>query len=119
MDERSELGPDEKIVQEAKDRFKRVQDWEIQFRELYNVDVKFANGDSDNGWQWPDDLRKDREINKRPSLTINKTAQHVAQIVNDALAHDVTGQQRDIRTDASRDDGVILVCRGGRRKTRR
>ena len=84
MDERSELGPDEKIVQEAKDRFKRVQDWEIQFRELYNVDVKFANGDSDNGWQWPDDLRKDREINKRPSLTINKTAQHVAQIVNDA-----------------------------------
>lgn len=78
------LTPDQKIVQEAKDRFKRVQDWESNFRSLYVIDVKFANGDSDNGWQWPDDLRKDREINKRPSLTINKTAQLVAQITHAA-----------------------------------
>lgn len=83
-DDRQELSEDEKILQEAKDRFARVQEWESYFRNLYVVDVKFANGDSDNGWQWPDDLRRDREVNKRPALTINKTAQHVALITNEA-----------------------------------
>ena len=48
---------DEKIVQEAKDRFKKCQDWESDFLRLFVMDVKFANADSDNGWQWPDDLR--------------------------------------------------------------
>ena len=47
---RGEMSPDEKIIQEAKDRFKKVQDWEADFRRLYLMDVKFANGDSDNGW---------------------------------------------------------------------
>lgn len=75
---------DNDILEEAKDRFQRCLDWESTFRTLYVMDVKFANGDSDNGWQWPDDLRKDREVNKRPALTINKTARHVAMITNDA-----------------------------------
>lgn len=75
---------DKAILQEAKDRFKRDYDWEVQFRALYVQDVKFANGDSDNGWQWPEDLRRDRETNKRPALTINKTQRHVALITNDA-----------------------------------
>src|ERR1019366_614500 len=75
---------DEKIVQEAKDRFKKCQDWESDFRRLYLMDVKFANADSDNGWQWPDDLRRDREVNKRPALTINKTSRLVSMITNDA-----------------------------------
>ena len=75
---------DEKIVQEAKDEYKLDMDWESDFRNLFRQDVKFANGDSDNGWQWPDDLRKDREKNKRPALTINKTAQYVKLITNNA-----------------------------------
>src|SRR6185437_9630767 len=79
-----DMSPDEKIVQEAKDRFKRCQDWESDFRRLYLMDVKFANADSDNGWQWPDDLRADREVNKRPALTLNKVQRLVAMITNDA-----------------------------------
>jgi len=75
---------DEKIVQEAKDEFKLDMDWESDFRRNYVLDVKFSNGDSVNGWQWPDDLRKDREKNKRPALTINKTAQYVKLITNNA-----------------------------------
>lgn len=74
---------DEKIIQEAKDRFTRCQDWESGFRNLYVIDVKFANADSDNGWQWPDDLRRDREVNKRPSLTVNKVGPLCAMITND------------------------------------
>ncbi len=79
-----ELSDDDRIVIEAQDRFKRCQDWEAEFQTLYKDDVKFANGDSDNGWQWPRDLKKEREKNKRPALTINKTAGYVNLIVNDA-----------------------------------
>jgi hypothetical protein len=75
---------DKKILQEAKDNFKRWQDWEVDFRSRYIADVKFANADSDNGWQWPQDLRADREANKRPALTINKVGRLGAMITNDA-----------------------------------
>ncbi len=78
------LDPKDRLLREAKERFKRAQDWEGGWRKLYIDVVKFANGDSDNGWQWPDDLRRDREVNKRPALTINKTSRLVAMITNDA-----------------------------------
>jgi hypothetical protein len=84
VDENDPDAEDKKILQEAKDNFKRWQDWETDFRSRYINDIKFANADSDNGWQWPQDLRADREANKRPALTINKTARLVAMITNDA-----------------------------------
>lgn len=71
------------IVLEAQDRFKRCNDWESTFQTLYKDDVKFVHGDSDNGWQWPRDLKKEREKNKRPALTINKTRNYCNLIVND------------------------------------
>lgn len=80
-DERS---ADDKIVQTAKERFRRCEDWESSFRRLFVDDLKFANGDSDNHWQWPDALRRMREVDRRPCLTINKTRQHNLQIINDA-----------------------------------
>lgn len=83
-DERPELSEDDKILREAKDRFKRCEDWESEFQTLYKDDVKFANADSDNGWQWPQGLKQERDVNKRPSLTINKVAQKCNLIVNDA-----------------------------------
>jgi hypothetical protein len=77
---------DDAIVLEAQERLKRWRDYEGDFPDLYKDDVKFANGDSDNGWQWPRDLFNERTsgTNKRPALTINKVAQKVALIVNDA-----------------------------------
>src|ERR1017187_1243536 len=99
---------DEKIVQEAKDRFKRCQDWESDFRRLYIADVKFSNGDSDNGWQWPDDLRKDREKNKRPALTINKTAQYVKLITNNARQNKPSISIKPMGQEASYDAAQIL-----------
>ena len=99
---------DEQIVQEAKDRFKKCMDWEALFRQLFIFDVKFANGDSDNGWQWPDALRKDREINKRPALTINKTAQFVALITNNARQNKPSINIKPMGQEASYDAAQIL-----------
>lgn len=72
------------IVKEAKDRFKRCEDAESSFRKLFVEDMKFANGDPDNNWQWPDQIRQSRDGDQRPCLTINKVRQHNLQIINDA-----------------------------------
>jgi hypothetical protein len=76
--------PNAKIVAEAKERFARCEEAESEFRKRFVEDLRFANGDSDNGWQWPDQIRTTREGDSRPCLTINKTRQHNLQIINDA-----------------------------------
>src|SRR5438067_5070520 len=76
--------PKPDLIQEAKDRFKRCQDWEAEARKRFVADRKFANADSDNMWQWDDRIAGDRIRDNRPMLTINKTQQHNLQIVNDA-----------------------------------
>lgn len=74
----------DRILSEAKKRFKRSQDYEKQARIRMVADVKFANGDSDNNWQWDETLRSDRELDSAPCLTINRIRQHNLQIINDA-----------------------------------
>lgn len=75
--------PDQKILDEAKDRFKLCVDWESDQRKLFLDDVKFAWADADNKWQWEDDVANDREVGKKPILTVNKVRQHNNQIIND------------------------------------
>lgn len=106
--ERAEMTPDERIVQEAKDRFARAEDWESEFWQLYVADIKFALGDSDNGWQWPDDLRKDRETNKRPTLTINKVGPLCRLITNDQRQNKSSVTIRPANDAASYDAAQIF-----------
>lgn len=76
---------DDTILEQARKRFKRCVEWESPARALYRADVKFANADSDNNWQWPETLYGTRDLDDRPCLTINKTRQHNKIIKNDAL----------------------------------
>lgn len=71
------------ILLEAKQRFKRCEEWEAQARVYFNYDYKFANADSNNMYQWDNWVVGDRQTAKRPCLTINKTQQHNLQIIND------------------------------------
>jgi hypothetical protein len=75
---------DEKIITEAKDDFKRCEEWESQFQPRFIDDVKFANADSDNMWMWDDQVSQSRVETDKPCLTINRTRQHNLQIINDA-----------------------------------
>jgi hypothetical protein len=77
------LSGDDKIIAEAKRRFKACEDWEATARVNFEYDYKFANGDSVNMYQWDNWVVGDRIDNKRPCLTINKTMQHCLQIIND------------------------------------
>ena len=78
------LTGDAKILREAKDRLEYCSNKEGECRKLFLEDLKFANGDSNNGYQWPNDIQTNRNREKRPCLTINKTHQHNLQIINDA-----------------------------------
>lgn len=73
------------IVEEATKRFRRCAEWESSARENFLNDYKFRHGDSYNGYQWPNRVRNNREIDARPCLTMNITAQHNLQITNEAL----------------------------------
>lgn len=75
------LDPD---VAEAQRRFAACSRWEDDARQRWIEDYKFAEGDADNGYQWPNDLRRSRNTDARPSLTLNKVRQHNLQIINDA-----------------------------------
>lgn len=75
---------DDKIVAEAKARWKRAQEWESAARAIYAEDIKFAEADSDHAdWQWPGAVMDERG-DARPCLVMNKTRQHCLQIINDA-----------------------------------
>jgi len=75
---------DEKLVEECHDEFKRCEDRESDARTKWRADLRFANGDPDNGYQWDEKMRSRREADNRPCLTINKVKQHNRQITNDA-----------------------------------
>src|SRR4249920_1835860 len=72
------------VVDEAKRRFQRCSEWEAQSRQLFIEDLKFSYGDADNGYQWPSAIRRSRDVDSKPCLTMNLIRQHNLQIINDA-----------------------------------
>jgi hypothetical protein len=99
---------DDKILEEARKRFRRVSEYESSARDLYEDDVRFANADSDNGYQWPETIREGRTKEQRPCLTINKTRQHCLQIINDARQNKPGIEVRPIGEQASYDAAKIF-----------
>lgn len=81
MEEKTAVDPDKSVVELAKERFERCREAYSSTRALAILDTKFVMGDSDNGWQWPDEIMKGRGED-RPCLTVNMTAQHCNQIIN-------------------------------------
>lgn len=71
------------VVDEAKRRFQRCSEWEANARERFIEDLKFSYGDSDNGYQWPNAVRRSRDVDSRPCLTMNILRQHNLQIINE------------------------------------
>jgi hypothetical protein len=108
MAEDGKLSDDEKIIKEAKEDFKRCEDWESEFQPRFINDVKFANGDSDNNWQWDDAVRSGRIDNQKPCLTINKTRQHNLQIINDAKQNKPGVNIRPVGGEATYDAAQVF-----------
>lgn len=87
-DERLEgLKGDERIVMEARIRWQRCKEWQDQADKWWLDDTKFANADTRNHDQWPDDVWGQRTApgEDRPCLTINKTRVHNRLLINESL----------------------------------
>lgn len=70
----------DKIIKEALERFKFSQDGSSQIREWALEDIRFGR----LGEQWPEDVRKMRQEEGRPCLTVNRLPSFIRQVVNDA-----------------------------------
>lgn len=101
------LTGDERIIAEAQRRFEQCEQWESRARKLFLEDIKFANADADNGYQWPNDIRRNRDIDERPCLTINKTRQHNLQIINDAKQNKPRAAVRPVSNGATFDAAQV------------
>ncbi len=75
---------DDGIVQEAVERWKACREWQGTEDERTREDIKFANGDARNAWQWPTKIYEARtsDGNDMPCLTINSTRVHNDLIIN-------------------------------------
>jgi hypothetical protein len=74
------MAKDDDKLKEGREAFQRAADAETDNRRTYLDDYRFARLEE----QWPEDIRKQREIEGRPILTINKLNAFIRQVVNDA-----------------------------------
>jgi hypothetical protein len=98
---------DDEIITEAKARFQRCEDFEGDFRKLFTDDLKFVNADSDNGYQWPEAMMKQRTEDARPCLTINKTRQHALMVINEAKENKPQVRVSAVGGDASYESAQV------------
>lgn len=98
----------DEVVNEAHARFKRCAEWESVSRERNLEDLKFAEADSDNGYQWPNAIRKAREVDARPCLTLNITRQHNLQIINEMKKNRTGIAMRPTGNGATKDSADVL-----------
>lgn len=113
VDDLENLTGDDLVVSEAKKRFDQCLSWESGARQGFLEDIKFANADSINCWQWPNEIRRNRDIEERPVLTVNKTHQHCLQIINEAKQNPTGIKIRATGSGSTHDSAEILesVCR--------
>lgn len=71
---------DDDILEEARGAFQLAADAEAENRRDALDDLRFAR----LGQQWPDKVRREREQEGRPCLTINRLPTFIRQVVNDA-----------------------------------
>jgi hypothetical protein len=97
------LPGDQGIVQEANERWKACKDWQGVEDERSREDIKFANGDARNAWQWPDKIYQERTggESELPCLTINNTRVHNDLIINQIAKNNYGPKIRPVGGEAS------------------
>jgi len=75
----------ETVVAECRERLDEAWEYERENREEASIDLAFVAGD-----QWPEAVRRDREAQRRPMLTINRLPQFLRQVTNDIRQADMS-----------------------------
>jgi len=100
---------EESVVRDAQEKWQRCYDWEQASRQVALEDYKFANGDSENNYQWPGDVltAMGGPESDKPILTINKVRQNCLQITNDAKKNKPSMKFRPVGNGATAQSAQI------------
>ncbi len=96
------------VINEARKRFDRCSEWEAVARQRFIDDIKFAQGDSDNNFQWPNGIRNSRDTQGKPSLTMNLIKQHNNMISNQARKNKSTVKYLGMGNGATQESANVL-----------
>ena len=80
MSETRSKGEERDLLAEGKEAFTCAEDAESDNREAAKDDINFARLSD----QWPEEIRRQRELAERPCLTRNLMPSFIRQVVNDA-----------------------------------
>jgi hypothetical protein len=98
------------IVKEANERWKACKDWQGTEDERTREDIKFANGDARNTWQWPRGIYDQRTEGESelPCLTINNTRTHNDIIINQMSKNGFGAKVRPVGGKASYKSAQVM-----------
>lgn len=95
---------DKDILAEDKDAFSLCVDAESEQRNRMLDDLRFAR----LGQQWPDKIKRDREADGRPCLTVNRLPSFIRQVVNDARQNKPSVKVHPVDSGADVETAKIL-----------
>jgi hypothetical protein len=95
---------DKDIIEEALEHFRRAEEAEQENRNNWLDDFKFAR----LGEQWPSEAKRQRELEGRPCLTINRLPSFIRQVTNDARQNKPSIKCHPVDSEAKREVGEIL-----------
>jgi hypothetical protein len=91
-------------LKDALEAFEKSAEHDDHNRKAFEDDIDFALLEN----QWPDQVRRDRELEGRPCLTVNKLAAMGRQIVNDARRNKPGITVHPVDSDADPDTAEVL-----------
>jgi hypothetical protein len=94
---------DEELLTEAKQRFEHSATTERENRDAFVDDLAFYGGD-----QWPESVKRDRELQQRPCLMVNRMPQFVRQVTNDQRQNRPAVKVRPVDDNADVETAEIL-----------
>lgn len=95
---------DKDVISDALEAFRLSEEAESDNREAWIDDVRFAR----LGEQWPEAVKRQRELDGRPCLTINRLPSMIRQVLNDARQNDPAIKVHPVGYGASRETAKIL-----------
>lgn len=95
---------DKDTLKEALEEFQLSEDSEAENRKQWLDDMKFAR----LGEQWPDGVKRQRELDGRPCLTINRMPAMIRSVANDARQNKPAIKVHPVDSGATRETAEIL-----------
>lgn len=103
-EKRPEQQTDEDIITECKEFCAKADENDEHNRRAWLEDMRFAR----LGDQWPEQVRRQREIDGRPCLTINKMPAFIRQVTNDARQNKPSLRYRPVSDGANQETAEII-----------